>query len=113
MEELVKKISRKIQAYSQNQIKITPYCYGRMKERNIEETLLISTLFSTENLYYVREQLKIHQGQTEKRHKLIFKISSKYSLIIILRLYPKVLKIINTIKTSKEVEKKWRNKKLK
>lgn len=57
--------------------------------------------------------MKKFMGRPEKRHKLIFKISSKYSLIIIVAFYPKVLKVINVIKTSKGAEKIWRKKILK
>ena len=99
----------KIDNYLPDQIEIRPYCKNRMEERNIEDTFLITTLFS-KGLYYVEEQIKTFQGKPEKRYKLIFKISSKYSLIIIVAFYPKVLKVINVIKTSKGVEKKWREK---
>ena len=78
-----------------------------MEERNIEEELLISTLFSN-SLYYIEEQEKTFNKIPEKRHKLVFKISSKYSLIIIVAFYPKDLKIINVIKTSNGAEQQWR-----
>ena len=84
-----------------------------MEERNVEEYLVTTILFSNDNLYYAEKQLKLHQGEIEKRYKLIFKISSKYSLIIIIAFYPKVLKVVNIIKTSKRTEKKWRKKILK
>jgi len=113
MEELIKKISKKINSYSSNQIEILSYCKGRMKDRDIEETLVISTLFSTDNLYFVKEQEIPFKGKIEKRHKLIYRINSKYSLIIIVVFYPKVLKLVNVIKTSKGVEKKWRKEILK
>ncbi|MBU4069845.1 MAG: hypothetical protein KJ646_02595 [Nanoarchaeota archaeon] len=108
MRELIKNISNKIENYPPNQIEFTQYCFGRMKERNIKKNIVITTLFSKNNLYYVEEQLKQHQGEIEKRYKLIFKISSKYSLILIIAFYPKVLKVVNVIKTSKGTEKKWR-----
>ena len=107
MNELIKEVAEKIKNYSQNQIEISLYCKKRMDERQIEESLLISTIFSDE-LYYVREQTKFFRGIPEKRHKLVFKISSKYSLIVIVVFYAKILKVINVIKTSKGAEKKWR-----
>ena len=107
MTELLKETLKKIHNYNKSQIEIRPYCRERMKERNIEEDLLISTLFS-DSLYYIEEQLKKFMGEPEKRDKLIFKISSKYSLIIIVVFHEKILKVINVIKTSKGVEKKWR-----
>lgn len=108
----MRNVLKKIEAYSLNQIEIRPYCFGRMNERNVEETLLISTLFSR-NLYYVQKQNKTFNGEPEKRYKLIFKISSKYSLIIIVAFGAKILKVINVIKTSKGVEKKWQKEILK
>jgi len=101
MKELVKDISNKLNNYSTNQIEITDYCIKKMFQRNLDETLLISTLFSEDSLYYVKEQIKPHKGESEKRYKLVFKISSRYSLIIIVAFYPNILKVINTIKTSK------------
>jgi hypothetical protein len=102
----------KINNYNINQIDIREYCKGRMEERNVEETLLTTTLFS-ESLYYAEEQIKMFKGKPEKRYKLVFKISSRYSLIIIVVFYPKVLKVINVIKTSKGAEKIWQKKILK
>lgn len=109
MEKLVKEISKEISNYSSEQIEFTQYCSGRMKERNVEKSLVMTTLFSKE-MYYAQEQLVPHKGVMEKRHKLIFKISSSYSLIIIVAFYPKILKVVNIIKTSKGLEKKWRKK---
>jgi len=113
MEDLIRNVLKKIRNYSSEQIELTTYCLNRIKERNVEEAIVISTLFSEDNLYYVEEQSKPYKGGIEKRHKLIFKISSKYSLIIIVAFYPKVLKVVNVIKTSKGVEKQWRKKILK
>jgi len=113
MEDLIRDILKKIRNYPSEQVELTPYCLNRIKERNVEETLVISTLFSKNSLYYAKEQLKPYKGKIEKRHKLIFKISSKYSLIIVIVFYPKVLKVVNVIKTSKGAEKQWRKKILK
>jgi len=112
MELLIKEILNKINSYSLKQIDIRQYCKRRMEERNVEETLLTTTLFSG-SLYYAEEQTKMFKGKPEKRYKLIFKISSRYSLIIIVSFYPKILKVINVIKTSKGAEKTWRKKILK
>jgi len=113
MEELIKEILDGISNYSSEQIEFTPYCRERMKERKIEEPVVFTTLFSKDKMYYAEEQSVLHKGILEKRHKLIFKISSSYSLIIIITFYPKVLKVVNVIKTSKGLEKKWRKKILK
>jgi len=112
MRELVERVLKEIGGYSSKQIEIRPYCKRRLAERNIEETLLITTLFS-KSLYYVKEQMKTFLGKPEKRYKLIFRISSKYSLIIVVVFHQKVLKVINVIKTSKGVEKQWQKEILK
>ena len=103
----IKKIIEKINSYSSNQIDITDYCRRRMGERNIEETLLIFTLFSKE-LYEAKMQDRLFDGKPERRFKLTFRISSKYSLIIVVSFYQNILKVINTIKTSKGIEKQWK-----
>ena len=95
--------------YGYNQVEIRPYCRRRMEERGVEEELLISTLFS-EACFHAEEQERLYQGVKEKRYELIFKISSKYCLIIIVKYEEKVLKVINVIKTTKDLEKKWRQK---
>ena len=82
-----------------------------MGERNIDENLLITTLFSDE-LYYAEKQRALFKGKSEIRWKLIFKISSRYSLIIIVLFGQKILKVLNVIKTSKEVER-WQRRMLK
>ena len=85
MKELIKDVSKNIKTYSSNNIEITAYCRGRMEKRGVEETLLLSTLFSTDYIYFVKEQEIPFHGKIEKRHKLIYKLSSKHSLIIIYR----------------------------
>lgn len=111
MGDETKIILSKIQSYLKEDLHITDYCREKMKDRNIDESLLINTLFSRE-LYYVREQIRMYLGVKENRYKLIFKISSRYSLIIIVKFDEKVLKVLNVIKTSKKAEK-WKKKMLK
>ena len=108
MDKIIKTVLKKIEDYSVDDIKIIEYCKEKMQQRNIEESLIISTLFS-KSLCYVEEQSKDYKGTIEKRHKLIFPISSKYFLIIIVAFYPKVLKVVNVIKTSKRLNQLWKN----
>jgi len=110
MQERIEEIIKRINFYSSKKIEITDYCREKMQQRNIEETLLISPLFS-KSLYYVEEQQKNYKGMIEKRHKLIFPISSKYYLIIIVAFYQKALKVVNVIKTSKMLGKLWKKQK--
>ncbi len=105
----IKSCLEKIEGYSYDNIELTDYCREKMQQRNIEESLVISTLFS-KSLCFVEEQSKDYMGAVEKRHKLIFSISSKYSLIIIVAFYQKDLKVVNVIKTSKRLDKLWKSK---
>ena len=107
MEKLVESLLKKIETYSLKDIIFGDYCKERMQQRNVEESLIISTLFS-KSLCYVEEQSKEFQGKPEKRYKLIFPISSKYYLIIIVAFYQKALKVVNVIKTSKRLEQLWK-----
>ena len=98
-------IKEKNNKYTRNQIEFRPYCKRRMIERGIDEEIVISTLFC-EECFGVEEQDKTFQGEMEKRYKLMFRISTKYCLIIVVRYDERVLKVINVIQTSKELEKK-------
>ena len=109
MVESIELFLNKIDAYSFKDLDITDYCKEKMQQRNIEESLMTSTLFS-KSLDYVEKQLKESMGKIEKRYKLVFEISSRYHLVIIVIFYPKVLKVINCYKTSKRLEKLWKNK---
>jgi hypothetical protein len=80
-----------------------------MEERGVSEELILSTLFSGE-CFHAEEQNKTYHGQNEKRDKLLFKISSKYCLIIIVKYDERNLKVINVIKSTKDLEKKWQKK---
>jgi len=111
MNEVIKKVLNKIESYKINQIQITEYCREKMNQRNVSEELLTSTLFSNE-LNYVEKQKRLFGGKEEIRYKLIFKISSRYSLIIVVLFGQNILKVLNVIKTSKEIER-WRKKMLK
>jgi hypothetical protein len=104
VEGLIKELIEKNKNYS-NKIEFTDYCRTKMEERGVEEGIVIKNLLSGIP-YYAEEQAV----KGEKRHKLIYKISSRYSLIIITACKENVLKVINVIKTSKSAEKLWRKK---
>jgi len=109
MEELIKEVLAKNKAYSKEQIELTSYCLEKMAQRQIDKDIVISTLMSN-TLFYVEIQKKPLKDTIEERYKLIYKLSARYSLIIIVAYYERVLKVINVIKTSKDMEKKWRKK---
>lgn len=87
----------------------TDYCKKRMDQRNITHEDIINCLKKNKDLYFVQFQKRYFMGLLEKRYKLVYKISSRYSLIIVVSYYPKILKVINTIKTSKGAFKEWEN----
>ncbi len=113
MEELFKWIKKKNEQYLSEQIEFTDYCKEKMKQRNIEEESVLSALNSKENLFYAELQKKPFHEKIEKRYKLVYRISSKYSFIIIVAYYKKNLKVINVIRTSKDFKIKWKKKILK
>lgn len=109
---LIKQCLAKNRTYSKEQIEFTHYCREKMEDRNIESEQVIGTLEGRGELYFARVQIRDFRGVDETRYKLIYKISSKYSLILIV-VYNKVLKVLNAIKTSKGAEKLWRKEMLK
>ena len=113
MEGLLKWIREKNEQYLSEQIEFTDYCREKMKQRNIEENSILSILNSKEDLFYAELQKRSFHEKIEKRYKLVYRISSKYSFIIIVAYYKKNLKVINVIKTSKDFKIKWRKKILK
>jgi hypothetical protein len=111
--ELTKDILERNKQLSKDQIEFTQYCERKMQQRAIEKDLVFSTLLSKERPYYAEIQKVPFREGTEIRHKLIYKISTRYSLIVVVVYSKSVLKIVNVIKTSKGAEKLWRKKVLK
>lgn len=110
IEALIKEVLAKNKEYSPEQIEFTSYCTGRMAKRGIMKEEVLSVLMSGKDLYYAKMQDRHFHEDIERRHKLIYKVSSRYSLIVIIAYYEKILKVINVIKTSKGAEKQWRKK---
>lgn len=108
--KLIEIILEKNKKYSREQIKFTAYCKDKMNDRGINEELVMSTILSGKELYYAKIQKIQHKGEIEIRYQIIYKISSKYSLIIIIAYHESLLNVINVIKTSKTAEKLWRKK---
>lgn len=110
VDNLTKRLLEINRGYSESNIIFTDYCRGKMQDRGIEEELIIETIANNNNLYYAEKQEIFSEGKRETRYKLIYKISSRYSLIIIVIYEEKILKVVNVIKTSKSAEKLWRKK---
>ena len=92
VELLIKEILAKNKNYVEKQIKFIPYCKIKMVDRGIEESLVIDTLLFKDSIYYVEKQESSFLTEPEIRYKQIYKISSKYSLIIIATYKESVLK---------------------
>ncbi len=138
IDNLITELAKKSKDYSKEDIIFTDYCkikkflsfcsetFGyprlqfilfsnlgiKLEERLIDKSIVINNLLNGIP-YFAEEQVIFLKGERENRYKLIYKISSRYSLIIIIVYEEKVLKVINIIKTSKGAEKLWRKKILK
>ena len=110
IDSLIKYLLKMNKRYSGESIKLTEYCKTKMRERGIEEQVVIDTITLSNSLYYAEKQEIPFKEKKEIRYKEVYKISSKYSLIIIIAYEEKILKVINVIKTSKGAEKLWRKK---
>ena len=81
-----------------------------MTDRGIKEGLVLDILLGNKAPYFAEMQRVSHKKEIETRHKLIYKISNKYSLIVVIIYYESILNVINVIRTSKSAEKLWRKK---
>lgn len=112
MNNFISWIKEKNKSYSKENIIFSDYCKNKIKQRNLSEKLIIDTLIS-KDLSFAELQKIPFKYYIENRHKLIYKLSNRYFLIIILLYEEKNIKVINVIKTSKDMEKKWQKKILK
>ena len=110
LEKLIKEVVEKNKSYSRDQVEFTPYCKRKMTDRGIKEGLVLDILHGSKVPYFVEIQRVPHKKEIETRHKLIYKISNKYSLIVVIIYYESILNVINVIRTSKSAEKLWRKK---
>ncbi len=97
VDNLIKELLLRNKGYSRDNIIFTSYCRKKMEERGVSEESIVETINFNDNLYYAERQEVLLKGEKETRHKEIFKISSSYSLIIIVVYEEKVLKVINVI----------------
>jgi len=75
--------------------------YKRVKERPINESIVRSFI------YQINKLEKIEEGQENNRFKLWFKMSNKYSLVLIIEAgIPEGLKVISAWNSNR----KWQNK---
>lgn len=90
-----------LEKLNQDDIIFDSHFYKRILERPINESMVRSFLFQLNKLE------KIEKGR-EGRFKLWFKMSRKYSLVLVVEIFDftKILKVISAWNT----DKKWQNK---
>ena len=112
-ESEIKEVLGKIHECNKDITDFTSYAIKKMSDRNIAKEIIFEQLFSDKIPYIIEKQQIVHQGKPEIRYKLVFSLSGRYSLIIIIALYPNSLKVINAIRTSKKLQEKWKKEALK
>lgn len=97
----IKDIQEFLEKLNQDNIFFDPHFYKRIGERPINEDMIRSFLSQINKLE------KIEHGKEENRFKLWFKMSGKYSLVVIIEMeFSKGLKVISAWNTSR----KWQDK---
>ncbi len=97
----LKEVKNFLEKLNQNNILFDPHFYKRSRDRPISESL-VRSFFSQ-----INKLEKIEKGKGENRFKLWFKMSKKYSLILIIEIeFSKDLKVISAWNSNT----KWQNK---
>ena len=97
----LKEVKSFLEKLNQDNIIFDPHFYKRTGERPINEGIVRSFLFQINKLE------KIEQGKGRDRFKLWFKMSRKYSLVLIIEVdLSKGLKVISAWNT----DRKWQDK---
>ncbi|MDP2672855.1 MAG: hypothetical protein Q8O84_03530 [Nanoarchaeota archaeon] len=97
----LKEVKSFLEKLNQNEIIFDPHFYKKSKERPVNESMIRSFL---SQIYKLE---KIEQGKEKDRFKLWFKMSGKYSLILIIEArISKGLKVISAWNTNR----KWQDK---
>ena len=107
LSELIKTVLAKNKSFNKENLNFTDYCLEKMGDRGINQDLVTDLIIEGEP-YYVKKQKRNFQNKEETRYKLVYRVSSKYSIILIISYNERILNVINVIKTSKKAEKLWR-----
>ncbi len=95
------KVKTFLEKLKQKDITFDQHFQKRSRERPIDKSMVGSFLFQLNKLE------KIEQGKQEERFKLWFKMSRKYSLVLIIEIkFSKDLKVISAWNS----DRKWQNK---
>jgi hypothetical protein len=97
----LKEVRELLEKLEQNEVVFDSHFYKRSKERQIDESMIRSFLSQANKLE------KIERGKEENRFKLWFKMSRKYSLVLIIEVNSsKGLKVISSWNS----DRKWQDK---
>ena len=99
----IDEVKKLLESIKQDDIKFDPHFYKRSRERPVNEGMIRSFLSQLNKLE------RLEKGKGDNRFKLWFKMSSKYSLVLIIEVTPsKGLKIISAWNTNKKWQKQLR-----
>jgi len=97
----IKDLKGFLEKLNQDEVIFDPHFYKRIRERPINESMIRSFLSQINKLE------KVEQGKEKDRFKLWFKMSRKYSLVLIIEIRTsKGLKVISAWNT----DRKWQDK---
>lgn len=99
----LKEIKEFIEKLDQNNISFDSHIYKRSRERPINEGMIRNFLYKANKLE------KVEHGKGKNRFKLWFKMSSKYSLVLVVEVnISKGLKVISAWNTYRKWQLKLR-----
>ncbi len=97
----IKEVKKFLEELNQDDVSFDPHFYKRTGERPINEGMVRSFLSQLNKLE------KIEQGKTADRFKLWFKMSRRYSLVLIIEIeLSKGLKIMSAWNSDRKWQKK-------
>ena len=97
----IKDVKKFLEELDQNNVSFDPHFYRRIGERPISEGMVRSFLSQIGKLE------KVEQGKSKDRFKLWFKMSRRYSLVLIIEIeVSKGLKVISAWNSDRKWQKK-------
>ncbi len=97
----IKEVKNFIETLNQDNIEFDIHFYKRARERPVNESIVRKFLFQLKKLE------KIEKGRGERRFKLWFKMSRKYSLVLIIEIdSSKSLKVISAWNSNRKWQRK-------
>jgi hypothetical protein len=71
-------------------------------KRDISKMEIINLLLK-KSFYFVEKQINFWT-----RYKIVYELSNKYDLIIVVKEEPKILKVVSSYKTNRKLKEKWK-----